>query len=147
MLTLARQGEAVGETETISLNTFTKQAWQNVDTDTATLNVKTDLRLNADRSRLLQMFENLYRNAIDHGGEAVTIRVGSLENGDGFFIEDTGPGISTSDREDVFESGYTTNQDGTGFGLAIVSRIVEAHGWSIEVTNGTDGGARFEIRT
>ena len=147
MLTLARQGEAVGETETISLNTLTKQAWQNVDTDTATLNVKTDLRLNADRSRLLQMFENLYRNAIDHGGEAVTIRVGSLENGDGFFIEDTGPGISTSDREDVFESGYTTNQDGTGFGLAIVSRIVEAHGWSIEVTNGTDGGARFEIRT
>jgi PAS domain S-box-containing protein len=147
MLTLARQGEAVGETETISLNTLAKQAWRNVDTDTATLKVETDLRLNADRSRLLQMFENLYRNAIDHGGEAVTIRVGSLENGDGFFIEDTGPGISTSDREDVFESGYTTNQDGTGFGLAIVSRIVEAHGWSIEVTDGTAGGARFEIRT
>jgi signal transduction histidine kinase len=46
----------------------------------------------------------------------------------------------------VFDSGYSTSTTGTGFGLAIVERIVEAHGWTIEVTEGTAGGARFEIR-
>jgi signal transduction histidine kinase len=45
----------------------------------------------------------------------------------------------------VFESGYTTNREGTGFGLNIVSEIVAAHGWEIAVTDGEDGGARFEI--
>lgn len=145
MLTLARQGDAVGETATIALEALATQAWENVATDAATLEVEADLRLDADRSRLIQVFENLYRNAIEHGGDAVTIHVGALDAGDGFYIEDTGPGIPETEREDVFQSGYTTNQDGTGFGLAIVSRIVEAHGWDITVTDGTDGGARFEI--
>jgi len=89
------------------------------------------------------VFENLYRNAIEHGGDGVTIRVGT-SNG-GFFVEDTGPGIPADERDDVFESGYTTNEDGTGFGLAIVKRVVEAHGWEITVTEGSDGGARFEV--
>ncbi|WP_148416358.1 PAS domain-containing sensor histidine kinase [Haloferax sp. KTX1] len=145
MLTLARQGDAVGETATIALDALATQAWENVATDAATLEIEADLHFDGDRSRLVQMFENLYRNAIEHGVDAVTIHVGVLDAGDGFYIEDTGPGIPETERKDVFESGYTTNQNGTGFGLAIVSRIVEAHGWDIKVTDGTDGGARFEI--
>ena len=145
MLTLAREGDAVGETETISLDELATQAWENVATDAATLEVETDLHLDADRSRLVQVFENLYRNAIEHGGDGVTVRVGALTDGDGFYIEDTGPGIPTAEREDVFESGYTTHQEGTGFGLAIVRRVVEAHGWTVAVTDGSDGGARFKI--
>jgi signal transduction histidine kinase len=45
----------------------------------------------------------------------------------------------------VFEQGYSTADDGTGFGLSIVREIVEAHGWEITVTEGANGGARFEI--
>jgi len=45
----------------------------------------------------------------------------------------------------VFESGFTTNRNGTGFGLNIVSEIVTAHDWAIEVTESDEGGARFEI--
>ncbi|WP_435066107.1 PAS domain S-box protein [Halobaculum sp. EA56] len=143
MLTLAREGDAVGETEAVALRAVATQAWENVATDAASLEVEDTVQLDADASRLVQAFENLYRNAIEHGGDGVTIRVGTLENG--FYIEDTGPGIPAEERDDVFESGYTTNQDGTGFGLAIVKRIVEAHGWEIEVTTGRDGGARFEV--
>ncbi|WP_338906455.1 PAS domain S-box protein [Salinibaculum marinum] len=143
MLTLAREGDAVGETEPVALRAVANQAWTNVTTKSASLEVESSVQIDADRSRLIQVFENLYRNAIEHGGDGVTIRVGSLD--DGFYIEDTGPGIPEDERDDVFESGYTTNQDGTGFGLAIVKRIVEAHGWKIKVTEGTDGGARFEV--
>jgi len=143
LLTLAREGDAVGETEPVALRAVANQAWTNVATDDAALEVESSVQIDADHSRLIQVFENLYRNAIEHGGDTVTVRVGTLEGG--FYIEDTGPGITEDDREDVFESGFTTNQDGTGFGLAIVKRIVEAHGWEIEVTTGRDGGARFEI--
>jgi K+-sensing histidine kinase KdpD len=45
----------------------------------------------------------------------------------------------------VFESGYTTSETGTGFGLSIVQRIAEAHGWEVAVTEGERGGARFEF--
>jgi signal transduction histidine kinase len=64
---------------------------------------------------------------------------------DGFYVADDGPGIPDSERTAVFESGYSTSPDGTGFGLAIVEEVVEAHGWSIRATESETGGARFEI--
>ena len=77
------------------------------------------------------------------GGEGVTITVGSLPGG--FYVEDDGPGISLENRERVFERGYTTAEGGTGFGLSIVQQIAGAHGWSVRVTDGETGGARFEL--
>jgi signal transduction histidine kinase len=83
------------------------------------------------------------RNAVEHGGDDVTVAVGALN--DGFYVEDDGAGISEADREDVFEPGYSTSEDGTGFGLSIGKRVADAHGWNVRVTDGSDGGARFEI--
>jgi signal transduction histidine kinase len=90
------------------------------------------------------VFENLFRNAIEHGGTDVTVRIGRLA-GDGIYVEDTGPGIPEADREAVFEPGHTSATGGTGFGLTIVKRIAEAHGWEVEIVAGTNGGARFEF--
>jgi signal transduction histidine kinase len=45
----------------------------------------------------------------------------------------------------VFEAGYSTVEDNTGFGLGIVSRVVADHGWTVTVTESADGGARFEV--
>jgi signal transduction histidine kinase len=45
----------------------------------------------------------------------------------------------------VFEAGYSTTEDGTGFGLNIVKQVADTHGWNVRVTDGSDGGARFEI--
>jgi signal transduction histidine kinase len=87
--------------------------------------------------------ENLIRNAIDHGGDDVTIRIGDFDGG--LYVEDNGRGIADTDRETVFQSGYSTARDGTGFGLAIVKEIATAHGWDVDVTAGLAGGARFEI--
>jgi signal transduction histidine kinase len=145
LLVLAREGEATGETEPAPLDEFVGECWSTVDTQQATLHLDSDLTVRADRGRLAQVFENLFRNAIEHGDDDASIRVGELEDGDGFFVEDDGPGIPEDERDEVFESGYSTSSGGTGVGLAIVRRIVEAHGWNVTVTEGTDGGARFEI--
>jgi len=109
----------------------------------ATLVVESDQRIQADRSRLQQLVENLVRNAVEHGGADVTVTIGALE--DGFYAEEDGPGIPTENRDAVFEMGYSTIEDGTGFGLSIVNQIADAHGWTVHVTEGSDGGARFEI--
>ena len=79
----------------------------------------------------------------------MTVRVGASFADDGqlrgFYVEDDGSGISESDRDAVFEHGYTTGADGSGFGLTIVRDIVEAHGWDVHVCESGSGGARFEI--
>jgi signal transduction histidine kinase len=85
-------------------------------------------------------------DAIEHGDGEATVTVGALADGDGFFVADDGPGIPEADRESVFESGFTTAAEGTGFGLAIVKEVVDAHGWTIGVTESESGGARFEVR-
>jgi PAS domain S-box-containing protein len=144
LLTLARGAEAVTDPEPVSLETVAREAWGYVDTADGALAIPDDPGvIDADRSRLTQLFENLFRNSLEHGGEDVTITVGATD--EGFFVEDDGVGIPPDQREEVFDHGYTTAQDGTGFGLAIVEDIVEAHGWSIAVSEGGDGGARFEI--
>jgi len=151
VLTLAREGQAVVETETVTVDEAARSAWANVDTPEATLEATTDMTVEADRSRLIRVFENLFRNAVEHGGSDVAIRVVPIEGqGDdgptGFAIEDDGRGIPPDEREAVFESGYSESADGTGFGLSIVQRVVEAHGWTVEAAESDTSGARFEIR-
>jgi PAS domain S-box-containing protein len=143
LLTLARQGETVSGLESVDLAATLERCWANVETAGGDLVVDADLVLRADRTRLEQLLENLLSNAIEHGGEDVTIRVGTHD--DGFYVADDGTGIPDEDREEVFESGYSSRTDGTGFGLPIVEQIAEAHGWTVTATESDEGGARFEI--
>ena len=145
-LTLARSGETVTETDEIDLKRISDDAWQSVETDGATLVVETTLQLDGDRNRLRNLFENLFRNSVEHNESAdLTVKVGSVPDTVGFYVEDTGTGIPSEERDAVFEQGYTTNAEGTGFGLAIVRDIVQAHGWDISVTEGESGGAKFVV--
>ena len=144
VLTLAWQGRVVGDTRSVSLASTIETAWNAVETIDAELVADGDLgAIEADESRLESLFENLFRNAIEHGGENVTVRVGCSEGG--FFVADDGPGIPENERESVFEHGHTTSEEGTGFGLLIVATIAEAHGWTISTGESESGGAGFEI--
>jgi signal transduction histidine kinase len=132
--------------EEVDVATLADEAWKTTDSATATLRVDPDrLRIRADRSRLRQLFENLFRNSVEHGGDEVTITVGALPDGRGFYVADDGPGIPPDEREAVFDAGYTSSESGTGFGLSIVKQIAEAHGWTVSATDADDGGARFEV--
>ncbi|WP_136716217.1 sensor histidine kinase [Halorientalis salina] len=161
-LTLARQGKAITDTETVAVDAVARAAWENVSTDAATLEAACNRSVDADRARLLNVFENLFRNSvehgstssrtqsddsIEHGGETITVTVDSIDRdgATGFYVADDGPGIPDGEKDDVLEHGYTTSSDGTGLGLAIVADIVNAHGWTVTVTDSAEGGAKFEI--
>ncbi|SDW22923.1 PAS domain S-box-containing protein [Haloarcula vallismortis] len=180
LLTLARSGDEVTETESLDLRAVAEGCWQNVPTGDATLvvrteqtvvadpgtmnnttlldTVRTEQTVVADRGRLEQLLENLVGNAVEHARPQstmspadadgavndLTVTVGALA--DGFYVEDTGPGIPPEKRDEVFEAGHSTAADGTGFGLRIVKQIADAHGWTVTVVDGEHGGARFEVR-
>ncbi|MDS0280702.1 response regulator [Haloarcula onubensis] len=141
LLRLSRGGEL--NVESVSVSSAAQNAWKTVTSDDVELILDGDMTVEADTGQLQRLFENLFWNAIDHG-EASTIRVGPVD-GRGFYIEDDGVGIPVEDRERVFESGYTTADTGSGYGLSIVGGIVELHEWAVSVTDSSDGGARFEI--
>lgn len=141
-LTLARQGQVVAEPTPVKLDSVVSTCWATVSTADADLECDTGLTIMGDESRLQHVFENLFRNAIEHGGDDVTVRVERFDT-DAFYVENTGPPIPEADREAVFTPGHSSTRDGTGFGLAIVNRIADAHGWEVATTEGTDGGARF----
>jgi len=143
LLTLARGGESIDDTVPVALAGVARDAWEHVASGDATLRVDVEGTVLADRSRLQQLLENLFRNAVEHGGDAIT--VGGLDPG--FYVADDGPGIDPAVRDRLFEAGVTTNDGGTGFGLSIVHVIADAHGWTIAVEESESGGARFEFRT
>jgi len=147
LLQLTREGDLVHEQTEVDLAAIAQTVWADCDMAPATLEIESSATLRADRDRLHELFVNLFENARDHGGSSVTVRVGTLDGSDrsGFYIEDDGAGVPADDRDDVFEWGHTTTGDGTGFGLAIVAEIAEAHGWEIGVGESASGGARFEV--
>ncbi|WP_297887627.1 PAS domain-containing sensor histidine kinase [uncultured Halorubrum sp.] len=155
LLSLAREGRSVGETEAVSLADAAREAWSGVDTGNATLTVEDDETLEANRTRLRELFENVFRNSAEHGRDApddpLSVRVGPMAADEsdepaGFYVEDDGSGLP-DDADRVFESGFTTDESGTGLGLAISEQIAEAHGWTAHALTGERGGARFEFRT
>ncbi|WP_251344311.1 PAS domain S-box protein [Haloplanus halophilus] len=145
LLAMAEHGRRVLDPEPVSLESAAAAAWSQVGGDDAGLSVG-DTTVDADPDRLRELLSNLFRNAVEHGGTDVHVRVEPLDFSTGFAVEDDGPGIPPDEREEVFERGFTTAADGTGFGLAIVEQIAEAHDWDVSVTEGRDGGARFEFR-
>ncbi|WP_255150229.1 GAF domain-containing protein [Halorarius halobius] len=144
LLTLARETDRTGDTEPVDLGDAFGRAFSNVATGPATSEVAADRTVVADRSQLRQLLANLVRNSVEHTDEDVTIRLGALD--DGFYVADDGPGVPENRREQVFELGYTTAEEGTGLGLGIVRSIAEAHGWAVDLTDSEAGGARFEFR-
>ena len=153
LLMLAREGGGVDETGRVDVVALAEDAWKTTDSRGGALRTAVDaFELRADEPRLRQLLENLFRNAVEHGsaGErggsaGVTVTVGPLPDGDGFYVADDGPGIPEDEREKVFESGYTTTSEGTGFGLDIVSEIADGHDWDVRVVESEAGGARFEV--
>jgi hypothetical protein len=160
VLTLARGQTAVDPVTEVAVEAVAADAWETVDTGDASLSVAEDLpTVEADPDRFRRLFENLFRNSIEHGTGAansagdrssetdegpVRVRLGATAGG--FFVADDGSGIPPADRERVFAPGYTTDRTGAGLGLTIVERIATAHGWTVTATDAATGGARFDFR-
>lgn len=141
--TVLSRGESVLNRGPIDLADCARDAWSHVETGDATLTVEEQSTVTADRDLLLHLFENLFSNAVTHGGPDVTVVVEATPGG--FAVGDTGSGIDEGVSDDLFEPGVTSDgQASTGYGLVIVEKIATAHGWTVTV--GSDaGGTRFEV--
>lgn len=147
LLQLAEGGQLVEEVKPVELREVAETCWETLLTEEATLVCDEECTIRADPAQLRQLLENLFLNAVEHGGDDVTVAVGCLDDEPGFYVEDDGAGIAVNPPPTVFEPGVSTASEGTGYGLYIVSVIAGAHGWEYRVTPGSDGGARFEFLT
>lgn len=105
------------------------------------------LLLDADAAQLRQVLWNLVRNAIQasSAGARVVVRVLRREQGAVIEVQDEGKGISEENRSQLFDAFFTTRTQGVGIGLAVVQRIIEDHGWTIEVDSKQGHGATFRV--
>lgn len=146
LLILAREGETVSEVEPVDVAAVATEAWESFrcpENDFTRPNG--DIVVDGDESRIRRLFENLFRNSVEHSQSPASVKLGPVDGG--FYVADDGPGIDESQHEKVFEAGYTTAKDGTRFGLSVVKRIADAHGWEITLSDSDADGVRFEFRT
>ena len=107
--------------------------------------------VNVDRRRVGQVLRNLLDNAVKHTGSGGTIKViaGLQNNLLSISVSDTGEGISETDLPNIFERFYRVDRSrnratgGSGLGLTIAKRLVEAHGGTIEVQSELGKGSKF----
>ncbi|MDS0294476.1 PAS domain-containing sensor histidine kinase [Halogeometricum luteum] len=143
-LTLAREGARGVERAQVPLRETAERAWRVAGPEGGALRfVDPPETVSADEEGLCRLFENLFDNAKTHAGDGVTVEIGGTD--EGFYVADDGPGIPPDRRDSVFEYGVTGSADGTGFGLAIVTAIADAHDWRIGVDESGTGGARFDV--
>jgi len=142
VLELARRGRTVDDPEPVGVERTAAAAWDLTATADTALELTRSGTITADEGRLRALFENLFRNALVHGGQETVVTVGVFDggpaDGGGFFVADDGPGIPETERETVFEAGHSTDEGGTGFGLNIVETIAEAHGWAVFAVDTAD---------
>ncbi len=104
--------------------------------------------IHADPSQFRQLIWNLVRNAVQASGsgDVVTVGVEEQESTVLLSVEDEGEGIEPGATEQLFDAFFTTRSHGTGVGLAVVKRIADDHGFSLEVRSARARGAIFAVR-
>jgi len=145
------------ERSTCDIASAWREAWQSLETSRRGRDAVLaedadigDLRVHADRFRMVQLFRNLLENSLAACPDPVRIRVHCREVAHDrgpaleISIRDNGPGLSAEARHNVFEPFFTTKTKGTGLGMAIARQIVDAHGGSIRLGT-ADDGAEFLI--
>ena len=139
--TLARTGVPVDSLQSVDLAETATTVYASLKTTRSTLTIQETGTIRADPSCLEQIFENLFRNALDHSDGDIEISVGLTD--DGFYVADDGPGIPGELYNQVKEPGFSTQKNSAGSGLTIVEQLADAHGWDVAIGESTDGGARF----
>lgn len=133
-LVLAEAGEIIGDTTEVSFSTLLSDIATTILPDTVTLKLESLPKVNCDENKTDQMFRNLLLNAVEHG-DAKLIEVISSTTPDGVSVSISNDGLPIPKklRTKIFDTGFTTKDNGGGLGLNIVKRIVDAHQWEIKL--------------
>lgn len=125
--------------------------WERRIAELIELTPHADLAFFGDHFRLVQMFRILFENSLSACQDPVRIEISCGPSvwadcrATRVSVRDNGPGLDAHQREHVFEPFFTTKTKGTGLGMAIARRIVEAHGGDINLADGTRPGAEIII--
>jgi signal transduction histidine kinase len=135
-----------------------RQAWTNLavqrqgrDAELCEQVAGADLRCPVDHFRLEQVFRNMFENSLAACRGPLRLAVACVDTEwDGrpalrIAVRDNGPGLTPEQRQRIFDPFYTTKTKGTGLGMAIAKRIIDAHGGLIAVGNGAGPGAEIVI--
>ncbi|WP_276273201.1 sensor histidine kinase [Haloarcula litorea] len=139
---LSEREPVASDPEPVWLSRLSREVWDTLAGDDATLEVAADARVVADPESASLLLQILFRNALEHAGPAVTVTVGTTD--DGFFVADDGPGLSAGSPERVFDAGYTTVEGNTGLGLYVAGKVAGDQGWTLSASSRA-GGARFDV--
>ena len=149
-------GEASLDPQSMSLDEAMTEAWCRVATcaDEADMELRTEVdeqadRVHADRALVVRVLGNLFENAVRHGGEGpVSVRARRQEDRVEIAVSDHGKGVPDEQLGRLFETFYRADPSrsrrtgGTGLGLMIVRRAIEAHGGQVRAENDPQGGLR-----
>lgn len=125
--------------------------WTGRDTELLDEVGDSDLRCRIDPFRIEQVFRNLMENSLMACSDPARMTISHCEsevNGQPAIritYRDDGPGLSHEAARQVFDAFFTTNETGTGLGMAIAQRIIEAHNGTIESGKASESGATFVI--
>ncbi len=141
------QGEAFSETDVKAVVDGIQEDLQlKIDKADAEIVVGELPTVDADADQLGQLFQNLVKNAIEHGGAETRVEISAEETASGyrFAVSDDGPGIPADQQEDIFGLFDKGNDsEGTGIGLAVCERIVNRHNGDIWVESTEGDGTTF----
>ena len=142
---IADAGLTIDAKEEVDLTSLIEEVGQS-HLPSGVLSVRENLpKVQADPVRLKQVFQNIFVNAIQHGAATEVIVKPNTGKEIGILISNNGIRIPADKRPDIFSRGFTTKEGQMGYGLAIVKKIIEAHGWKISLTNDED--TTFRILT
>lgn len=125
------------------LSRLCREVWDTLESTAATLEIESDGRFVANQKSAGLLLQFLMQNALEHGGSGVTVTVGTTA--EGFFVANDGAGIAASPPESVFDPGFSTTEEKTGFGLYIAQMISDDQDWSLSLTDTRDGSVQFDV--
>jgi len=149
-LEYSRAGRLIKRTPNVSFSEIVNEALQDYNVPISELGAtvtkaKAFPRVNVDRSMIMQVLANLIQNSIKYRDESVPLKIEigyETPNGEPvFFVRDNGIGIDPGEVGKIFDLFYrgTSHVEGSGIGLKIAKKIIEAHGGKIWVKEGKSG--------
>ena len=146
------------ERERVEVSHIAQQAWESLDRQRQGRDAQLKMNIPADLNhgeydafRLQQVFRNFFENSLAACKDPAILEVTAqpqMIDGQSFVefrVQDNGPGLSESARLHVFDPFFTTKTKGTGLGMAIALRIVDAHGGRLQLGPAGSTGADFRL--
>ncbi|MEF8894560.1 PAS domain S-box protein [Halodesulfurarchaeum sp.] len=144
-LTLAREGEGLGDLSEINLSKLVTQCWHSVDTNGATLENNAELTIRGDLGRVGHLIETLFQNFETISNGDLGIKIGDLDYRDGFYITTSGPEFPAITQRGPKQSAHIGGADKSECDLTVIRRIAQAHGWRLQLDSREEGGMTFEF--